>query len=362
MIKTEAWVIKKKGTDASQNLLVLEEFSFQDISDEEMLVEPLFGCWEGNMEHALNRSPLDLCITRNEDRVVIGNAGVVRVLEVGKSIKEISVGDVGILFCNGVPDQHGYPTLIFGYDAPNTIGVLSKKTKLKRHQFIPIPSESKASLPQWAAFSLRYVTAWANWRVAFKSWRLQNEEMDLGSAYAAGWGGGVSLAELELARNYGFNAIMISSRSDRLFLISDKHIQSLDRRSFSKDSYEADFINNIMNRTNGNGVNIFVDNIGANFQAILKCLARQGVITTSGWRSNMIFPVIRSAECINRHTHIFTHYARYQEGLDAVNYAEANDWFPTLTEKVYSWNELPQLAEAYSKGELQDYFPIFKVN
>ncbi|OJX09611.1 MAG: hypothetical protein BGO77_04520 [Caedibacter sp. 37-49] len=362
MITTEAWAIKRQDVEFPSKKITLVEFSFSEITDEEILVEPLFGCWEGNMEHAVNRSPIDLCVQRNEDQVVIGNAGVVRILQVGNSIKDVYEGDVGILFCNGVPDEYGYPKLIFGYDAPNTIGVLSKKTKLKRNQFIPISSNSQAPLPQWAAFSLRYITAWANWRVAFNSWRLQNQDVDPGSAYAVAWGGGVSLAELELAKNQGFKTIMITSMPERIALLAKKGIKSIDRSTFSKENYEQDLISSVMAHTDGKGANIFIDNIGSSFQSTLKVLARQGVITTSGWRSNMIFPLIRSSECINRHTHIFTHYAHYQEGLNAVEYAIQNDWFPVVPEKIYGWEEIPQLLEDYSKGELKNYFPIFAVN
>lgn len=362
MITTQAWVIKRENTGCSNTKITLEEFSFKEITEEEILVEPLFGCWEGNMEHAINRSPIDLCTQRDEDCVVIGNAGVVRVLQVGKSITDLSEGDIGILFCNAVPDKEGYPELIFGYDAPGTIGLLSKKTKLKRHQFIPIPPDSPASLPQWAAFSLRYVTAWANWRVAFNTWKLQNEGVSLDDAYAVAWGGGVSLAELELAKSMGFNTAMITSKPKRIALLGEKGIQSIDRTSFNRESYEQDIITSLMDLTNGKGVNIFIDNIGSQFQGTLKALARQGVITTSGWRSNMIFPLVRSSECIHRHTHVFTHYARLQEGQDAVNYAVQSNWFPVVSEKVYGWEGIPQLADDYANGKIESYFPIFSIN
>ena len=126
MIKTEAWVLHKGDgkLPAKNATLVLEEFSFSDISDEELLVEPIFGCWEGNMSHALDRDPIDICIARKEDKIVLGNAGVVRIIQAGKNVKGLKVGDVALVFCNGVPDKYGYPEKIYGYDAPNTIGVL----------------------------------------------------------------------------------------------------------------------------------------------------------------------------------------------------------------------------------------------
>jgi len=107
----------------------------------------------------------------DEAKVVIDNAGVVEVIGVGSSASTVREGDRGSLFCNGTPDEHGYPMRIFGYDAPGTIGVLAKTTKLKERQFVRISEGSRHSLEQWAAFSLRYVTAWANWNIAWGCFR-----------------------------------------------------------------------------------------------------------------------------------------------------------------------------------------------
>ena len=47
--------------------------------------------------------------------------------------------------------------------------IKNRKTILHETQIIPIPVSSPLSLEQWAAFSLRYITAWANWRVAWRA-------------------------------------------------------------------------------------------------------------------------------------------------------------------------------------------------
>jgi NADPH:quinone reductase-like Zn-dependent oxidoreductase len=361
-ITTEAWTLRRINSPSDFNGLILEEFTFPMLSDDEVLALPLFGCWEGNMEHSLSRSPLDLCNIRNEEQVVIGNAGVVRIIEVGNSVSSVAEGDICIVFCNGIADKSGYPSHILGYDAPNSMGVLAKKIKLKEKQVITIPNNSSASLEQWAAFSLRYITAWANWRVAYKCWQSQMENALVAESYVAGWGGGVAMAELELAKFYGFNAIMLTSSSERMAMLQKKDIFVIDRSKFSKSNYELDFLDTIMTHTLGKGVDIFVDHIGDNFRSTLKALARQGVLTTSGWRASTTFPIIRPSECINRHIHVFTHYACYQEGLDAVRYAIENNWFPSVGEKVYEWHEIPKLAEDYSKGEIKEYYPIFAIN
>ena len=362
LITTEAWTIRPGDEPHGMKDLVLEEVSFADINDQEVLAEPLYGCWEANMEHALRRSPIDICKTRNEDRVVMGNAGVVRIVDVGKSVTAVSEGDTCIVFCNGNPDSQGYPIRILGYDAPNTTGVLAKKIKLHQKQVIRIPNSSVGSLQQWAAFSLRYVTAWANWRVAHGCWRTQMTEVCPEASNVFGWGGGVSVAELSLAKHYGFRATMITSKESRAAKIDALGFEVINRSSFNEQSYEADFLNAVRHHTGNLGVDIFVDNIGANFRATVKALARQGVITTSGWREGMVLPIVRAAECINRHIHVFTHYARYQEGIDAVEFAEQHEWLPSVDGNVYTWDQIPSLAADYAAGKLDTYFPIFIVN
>jgi hypothetical protein len=110
-------------------------------------------------------------------------------------------------------------------------------------------------------------------------------------------------------------------------------------------------------------VAIFVDNIGTPvFRATLKALARQGVITTTGWKWGMDLDIVRAIECINRHIHVFTHYARYEEGLDAVAFAERTGWLPPAEARLWRYEQVPQLAADYAAGRVSSYFPIFQVN
>jgi hypothetical protein len=44
-----------------------------------------------------------------------------------------------------------------------------------------------------------------------------------------------------------------------------------------------------------------------------------------------------------------------------VNFAAANEWLPTVDPHVYSYDEIPKLAEDYDKGDFV-YFPVYRVN
>ncbi len=378
--KTEAWVLYAGETDnAGPTELVREEFTFDDISSEEVLVKPLYGCWEGNMGHALERKPVDICRQRGEEKVVIGNAGVVEILDVGSEVTTVRPGDKAILFCNGIWDRFGYPKKIFGYDAPGTIGMLAKRTKLHQKQVIRIPDTNTYDLARWAAFSLRYVTAWSNWRLAFGMLRLELTENELPDPVVWGWGGGVSLAELHLAHLNGCRTFQVSSRDDRQQLARDLGIVPIDRTEFPhlnfdgkrykedaeyKERYKASekrFLEIVDDLTHGQGVNIFLDYVGSPvIRATLKAMARQGVLATAGWKEGMHLWFMRAIECIDRHQHVHTHYARYPEGVQAVNFAVANEWLPIVDERIYTYDEIPEMARDYDAGRFT-YFPVYKI-
>src|SRR5687768_1872329 len=152
MITTEAWVLREGSLrDPVPGTLQREEITFPDISDQEVLVEPVYGCWEANMSHALRRHPVDVCRLRREKRVVLGTAGVLRVLRTGRSVATVREGDFCAIVPVGPLDPYGYVIRAFAYDAPNTIGLLARQTKVHQTQLWRLPDDTKHSLAQWAA-------------------------------------------------------------------------------------------------------------------------------------------------------------------------------------------------------------------
>src|SRR4051794_18799346 len=108
-ISTEAWVLKK-GPDGRREpgTLEREEFVFTEPGPGELIAEPLIGCWEGNMTHAVRRDPVDICAQRGEDKVVIGNAGVVRLVGTGPHVTTVKEGDVCLFAPVGTTDRFGF--------------------------------------------------------------------------------------------------------------------------------------------------------------------------------------------------------------------------------------------------------------
>lgn len=357
MYKTEAWVLSTQYEGLKREFV-----SFPELLPEEVLVKPIYGCFEGNMMHAVEKSPIDLNKERQEERIVLGNAGVVQILKLGNNIDDLKVGECCIYFCNGLWDEYGYPIKIAGYDCKSTIGLLAKQTKVHRKQLILIPRESSFTLQQWAAFSLRYITAWANWKIAYSCYNTQMP-LDAEQINVFAWGGGVSFAELTLSLKLGCKAFMIASGTDRLDLLKRHNIYPIDRLSFNRANFEEEFLAKVYEVTNGKMASIFIDNIGGRlFQLTLKSLARQGLITTCGWKDGAVMPFVRSIECINRHIFVHTHYAKYNEGLEAVKYAIENDWIPEIVDYPYNWEEIDKLLVDYKEEKIDSYFPIYKIN
>jgi NADPH:quinone reductase-like Zn-dependent oxidoreductase len=362
-VTTGAWVLRSAALRPGRAELERDTFRFPDITEHEVLAKPLFGCLEGNMLHAVEREPVDICHERNEDTVVIGNAGVVVVERIGPAVTNVNEGETCLVFGNGIWDEQGFPIKIMGYDAPGTMGVLAKTMKLHERQLIPIPSDSPFTHRQWAAFSLRYISAWANWRVAYECWQSQMRGVPPEETIVCGWGGGVSFAQLGLARRLGCRAIMVCSHPERLQRLAEEGIDAIDRSQFGDDDFEQGMLEAIAEKTGGKGVSIFIDNIGTPVHRVtLKALARQGVMTTCGWKRGMRTSIARAIECLNRHIHVHTHYARYQEGLDAVQFAGQHNWMPPHEDRIWSWDEIPTLFREYAAGNIGSYFPIFAIN
>jgi NADPH:quinone reductase-like Zn-dependent oxidoreductase len=376
----DAWLLYAgEGERPQPATLVRETIQVPEPGPGEVVAEPLYGCWEGNMGHALTRRPVDICRQRREPWVVIGNAGVVRVRQVGEGVTTLRPGQNALIFCTGVEDRWGYPDKILGYDAPGSMGCLSTVMRLRERQLIAIPEGTRHSLAQWAAFSLRYITAWANWELASGVFHLSVGRDECPAPHVWGWGGGVSLAELDLARRHGCRAVMLSGSDHHLASIPDG-ITAVDRRQFGeldfdekRDAADAEyrahyrevekrFVEAVREHTDGEMVQVFLDYVGAPvYRLTLRALSREGVIATAGWKEGMELRHLRAKECIERHQHVYTHYARYRQGVAAVRYAEENGWMPPVDGRVYAFDEVPLLAEDYEAGRTS-YFPTFSIN
>jgi NADPH:quinone reductase-like Zn-dependent oxidoreductase len=174
---------------------------------------------------------------------------------------------------------------------------------------------------------------------------------------------------------------MLASQDDRLELISRMGIEAIDRRqfghlSFDQEKYdndsryrraykqsEDDFLEFVREKTQNELVSIFIDNIGTPVtRATLKALACPGVITTAGWKQGMSINLVRALECMKWHTHVNTHYARYEDVVESVRFAEETEWMAPEGGEVYDWENAPSLALDYAEEKVSNYFPLIRIN
>jgi NADPH:quinone reductase-like Zn-dependent oxidoreductase len=123
------------------------------------------------------------------------------------------------------------------------------------------------------------------------------------------------------------------------------------------------FLHTVRRVTDDRRVAIFIDNVGAPVhRATVKALARQGVIATSGWDGGGALAFDRITACMNRHLHVHTHGVRHAVAVEAYEYMADSAWMPKVGQELWPWEQIPELAHAFTAGELESYFPVFEVN
>ncbi len=379
-ILADAWFIHAatNGKHSGPAELVRGEMEIDDLQPNEVLLAPLFGSWEGNMTHAIDRDPIDICEARGYERCVIGNSGVARIVELGADVTDLKEGQVVLMGAMDT-DAWGYPKKLMAYDMP-VQGLMRTRMKLRSDQVLPLPENTRHDLTRWAAFNVRYPTAWDNWRIAHGTFRLLINEEEFPRMNVWAWGGGTALAEAHLATLLGHSGVAIASTPERKELIESMGVKAVDRTNFpalqfDERRYKTDeeyaaayrdsetaFLATVAELTGGLGVQVFVDLIGEPvFRATLKALGRQGIVATAGWKVGMRMKFLRAVECIARHQFIHTHFAPLSEARKAIAFAEENEWLPIIDERIYDFDEIPELAANYAAGKYR-MFPVYRIN
>jgi NADPH:quinone reductase-like Zn-dependent oxidoreductase len=380
MLETDAWLLDAGTTAGEPGRLRRDTVRLPDLRPHEVLVEPLYGSWEANLSHAVARSPVDVCRLRDEEQVIIGNLGIVRAVRLGSEVDSVREGDVCMVIPISRRDRYGYTELVYAYDCPGTYGLLAKQTKVAAELLLPVPHDSRHSLPQWATYG-RYFTAWDNWRVALGAWRAQLPDEDPADHLVFGWGGGTALAELELAHRHGFRVAMAASTDSRIEALAAQGVTPVDRRLFPDLAFdereaadpdyrhryrlsEKAFLDIVGELSGGRGVSIMLDNIGgAMYKATLKALGRAAVLSSVGWKDGMNLRTVRATECIRRHLHVHTHVWRFTDSAAIRDFQEESGWIrPAGGEVVYGFDDIGRLSEDHEQGRISSYFPLYTVN
>lgn len=377
MTTTEAWVLPARAE--TDNEFAVREYSLPEMKSTDALVRPLFGCWEGNIGHAIDRDPVDIVAQRGESKVVLGNSGVVEVVRVGDEVSDLKAGDLCLFAPFGHTDRYGYIESVHAYDAPHTMGIMAKQSVLPASTLFPIPDASQKDLAQWAVVG-RYWSSFNNWNVTKACWQAQMRIDPNDPPFVLGWGGGVVLGELQLAARDGFVPAMAASSDTRLELIRSLGIHAIDRREYptlgvpdeqletrglcvgDRKRDEGSFAELIADLSGGRGADIVLDNIGGSLhRTSLHVLARQGVLSTVGWKSGMRVSSMRAIECIKRHVHVHTHAFTREDVLECMK-LHVDGWMPPAGDVVGGFEDIGRIASDYSAGLVDSYFPVYTIN
>jgi NADPH:quinone reductase-like Zn-dependent oxidoreductase len=205
--------------------------------------------------------------------IVSGSDCVGAVAAVGEGVSNVRVGERVVLypslFC-GVCDycRAGEQTQCLTYRifGEHTFGAMAEYAVAPAANLLSLPDHVEFAAA--AAMPVAYTTAW---RMLVTAADLRPGE----SVLVLGVGGGVGSAALTIARRAGATVYAAASTEERR-LKAEAHgaVATFDSRS--------DFSAGVLERTDGRGVDVVVDPLGATWRESIRSLARGGRLTVCG--------------------------------------------------------------------------------
>ena len=206
---------------------------------------------------------------------VPGSDGAGVVVETGSAVERFSEGDhVAVLAGVGGPgyefENNGDPTLSPGYHVigEHVPGVHAEYATLPADNLTPVPDH--VDWETAAAAPLVFQTAWRM--------LISRGDLDVGeSILVLGASGGVGHAAVQIADHAGATVYATASTEEKLGYAEEIGAD------YTINYEETDFASEIRDRTDGRGVDMVVDHIGAEtWQDSLKSLTKGGRLVTCG--------------------------------------------------------------------------------
>lgn len=205
----------------------------------------------------------------------LGSDGSGVVIQVGKDVKSIQVGESVVIFpgvscgsceyCRTGEESMCTSFSVIGEQHP---GTFAEYVSLPEKCVYPKPGE--LSFDEAAAFPLVFLTAW---RMLITKARLKPGDTVL----ILGIGGGVSGAALQIAKLVGCRVFVTSRDDEKLNKAKALGADGL------INSVKTDFAREVRMLTGKRGVDVVVDSVGGDsFQKSVLCLAKGGKVATCG--------------------------------------------------------------------------------
>jgi crotonyl-CoA carboxylase/reductase len=344
------------------NVLTLDTLELRPLGAKDVHLRILAVSAEHNIDHASTADTVNIAHARG-GKIYPGNSATGEVLAVGPLVTKFAPGDVVITHCNGGPDEYGYPTRIWAYDAEESIGWYAKEAVVGDWQIIKAPLGCGLSLWEIAAMPLRAPTAYHLWRRALGIYRLKVPYERRAHVNVLGFGGGVSELFLQLAKSEGHDAFFCSGSPERRAALEKQGIVGIDQKQFNrfagKDDVRA-FTAHCRKLTNGEQMHVVCDMLrGPVFPAGLAVAAREGVNVSAGWQLSQLVEYNSTLMSVKQVTIDHTHYETV-EGCAAATTLYGRVFRPTVHKEIYAWQDLPR-AHAEMHHNTQTGIPIVRV-
>jgi crotonyl-CoA carboxylase/reductase len=344
------------------NVLTLDTLELRPLGPKDVHLRILAVSAEHNIDHASTADTVNIADARG-GKMYPGNSATGEVLAVGSLVTKFEPGDIVITHCNGGPDEYGFPTRIWAYDAEDSVGWYAKEAVVGDWQIIQAPLGCGLSLWEIAAMPLRAPTAYHLWRRALGIYRLKVPYERRAHVNVLGFGGGVSELFLQLAKSEGHRAFFCAGSPERREALEKQGITGIDQKQFnrfkSRDDVKA-FTAHCKKLTGGEQMHIVCDMLrGPIFPAGLAVAAREGVNVSAGWQLSQVVEYNSTLMSVKQVTIDHTHYETI-EGCAAATALYGSVFKPTVHKEIYAWDDLPR-AFAEMHHNTQTGIPIVRV-
>ena len=344
------------------NVLTLDTLELRPLGPQDVHLRILAVSAEHNIDHASTADTVNIAHARG-GKMYPGNSATAEVLAVGPLVTKFKAGDVVITHCNGGPDEYGFPTRIWAYDAEESIGWYAKEAVVGDWQIIPAPLDCGLSLWEIAAMPLRAPTAYHLWRRALGIYRLKVPYEKRAHLNVLGFGGGVSELFLQLAKSEGHEAFFCSGSPERRAALERHGITGIDQKQFNRFAGRDDvraFTAHCRKLTRNEQMHLVCDMLrGPVFAAGLAVAAREGVNVSAGWQLSQVVEYNSTLMSVKQVTIDHTHYETI-EGCAAATALYGRVFRPTVHKEIYAWEDLPR-AFAEMHHNTQTGIPIVRV-
>jgi crotonyl-CoA carboxylase/reductase len=343
-------------------VIQLDDLELREMGAGDVHMRILAASAEHNVDHAALADTANIAEARG-GKIYPGNSAVGEVLEVGRDVTRFKPGDIVITHCNGGPDEYGFPTRIWAYDAEDSVGWYAEEAVVGAWQILPAPLGCGLNLWEIAALPLRAPTAYHLWRRGCGIYRLKVPYEKRARLNVLGFGGGVTELFLMLAKHEGHRAIFCSGSPDRRKHLESLGIETIDQREFNRFASDDDvkaFYKRVRGMTDGEGANIVCDMLrGRVFDAGVRVMSRQGVNVSAGWQLDTKIKYNSALLSVRQITLDHSHY----ETIDGCNAATAlygSVFRPTVHREIYAFADLPRAIAEMHKN-VQTGIPIVRI-